>query len=103
MLKLVLSRVSVYLEVSLKVLEYTLKRVSDLSILGCLALQGGVKESGRDWPSGAVEAPPPPLQNGKAWSLWVQYVSSVRETVSRISCSRVDASGISSDFWFGVS
>lgn len=59
MLKLVLSRVSFYLEVSLKVLEYTLKRVSDLSILGCLALQGGVKESGRDWPSGAVDAPTP--------------------------------------------
>ena len=59
MLELVLSRASVYLEVSLKVLEYTLKRVSDLSILGCLALQGGVKESGRDWPSGAVDAPSP--------------------------------------------
>lgn len=89
MLKLVLNRFFffflIYLEVSLKVLEYTLKRVSDLSILGCLALQGGVRESGREWPSGVVDAPHP-FKTAKLGVLGYS-VSSARETVSRLSCS----------------
>ena len=66
-------------------MEYTLKRVSDLSILGCLALQGGVRESGHEWPSGVVDVPHP-FKTAKL-GVFGYSVSSARETVSGLSCS----------------